>query len=361
MSNTISFTGARLSLPCRSVKPARQLRFGILGAGRIVAKLCGASRLVHGAKLIAIASRDLERARACAAEFGIAKAYGDYQALLDDPDVDIVFNTLHNGLHCEWSIRALEAGKHVLCEKPLACTVAEAQRMFAAAHENNRKLMEAFMYRFHPQIAEVKRRLDAGEIGTMLYIRSSYTFHGRERDNPRYWPNAGGGALMDVGCYCVNLSRCFAGSEPTRVLAQAHFDETTDVDLSLNGALVFDNRLTAFFSCSFEAESTWVAEIVGTRGKLVIPHPWLPPQWPAQFVVTRDSKDEVERVEADSVPQHVLAPFALEIEHFADCVRNDRLPTFPPGTDAERDSLANMRVIEALLESAHKDSTPVKT
>jgi D-xylose 1-dehydrogenase (NADP+, D-xylono-1,5-lactone-forming) len=329
------------------------MRFGILGAGRIVTKLGEAFRLVRGGKLTAIASRELARARARAAEFDIANAYGDYQALLDDPDVDIVFNTLHNGLHCEWSIRALEAGKHVLCEKPLACTVAEAQRMFAAARENKRKLMEAFMYRFHPQIAEVKRRLDAGEIGTILYIRSSYTFHGRERDNPRYWPNAGGGALMDVGCYCVNLSRCFAGSEPTRVVAQAHFDKTTDVDLTLSGTLVFDDRLTAQFSCSFEAESSWAAEIVGTEGKLVIPHPWLPPQWPAQFVITRDGKDEVVRVEADSVLQHVLSPFALEIEHFTDCVRNNHPPMFPPGIDAEQDSLANMRVIETLLKSAH--------
>jgi D-xylose 1-dehydrogenase (NADP+, D-xylono-1,5-lactone-forming) len=335
------------------VQRDRQLRWGILGAGRIVTKLGEAFRLVQGAKLCAIASRELERAKSRAAEFDIAKAYVDYQALLDDPDVDIIFNTLHNGLHCEWSIRAIEAGKHVLCEKPLACTVAEAQRMFAAARKNGRKLMEAFMYRFHPQIAEVKRRLDAGEIGTMLYIRSSYTFHGRERDNPRYWPNAGGGALMDVGCYCVNLSRCFAGSEPTRVVAQAHFDEATGVDLTLSGALVFDNRLTAHFSCSFEAESTWAAEIVGTKGRLVIPHPWLPPQWPAQFVITRDGQDEVVRVEADSVAQHAFAPFALEIEHFTDCVRNDRLPMFPPGMDAERDSLANMRVIEALLKSAH--------
>jgi xylose dehydrogenase (NAD/NADP) len=337
------------------------MRFGILGAGRIVTKLGEAFRLVRCAKLTAIASRELARARARAAEFDIAKTYGDYQALLDDPDVDIVFNTLHNGLHCEWSIRALEAGKHVLCEKPLARTVAEAQRMFAAARENKRKLMEAFMYRFHPQIAEAKRRLDAGEIGEPLYIRSSYTFHGREQDNPRYWPNAGGGALMDVGCYCVNLSRYLAGGEPTGVVAQAHFDDTTDVDLTLSGTLIFDDRLMGHFSCSFEAESTWAAEIIGTRGKLVIPHPWLPPQWPAQFVITRDGHDELVRVEADSVPQHALAPFALEIEHFADCVLNNRPPSFPPGMDAECDSLANMRVIEALLESAHNDSANVKT
>jgi len=232
--------------------------------------------------------------------------------------------------------------------------------MFAAAHTNKRNLMEAFMYRFHPQITEAKRRLDAGEIGEMLYLRSTYTFHGRERDNPRYWPNAGGGALMDVGCYCVNLSRCFAGSEPTRVLAQAHFDEIADVDLTLSGALVFNDRLTAHLTCSFEAESTWAAEIVGSKGKLVIPHPWLPSQWPAQFVITRDGKDEVVRIETDSVPQHALVPFALEIEHFTDCVRNNRPPMFPPGTDAERDSLANMRVIEALLESARNGSADAK-
>ena len=198
------------------------LRYGILGTGHILTKLVGGLRLARGVSLVAIASRELARARARAAEFEIPKAHGSYQALIDDPEVDIVINALHNGLHCEWTIRALEAGKHVLCEKPLACSSDEVERMFAAAHKNKRWLMEAFMFRFHPQIAEVKRRIATGDIGTPLYIRAAYMAQHLDPKDVRYRKEFGGGALLDLGCYCVNFSRCFACQEPTKVLAQAH-------------------------------------------------------------------------------------------------------------------------------------------
>jgi predicted dehydrogenase len=224
--------------------------------------------------------------------------------------------------------------------------------MFAAAHANQRSLMEGFMYRFHPQMIEAKRRVVAGDIGRVSYIRSSRTAYGRDRNNPRYWRDAGGGALMDIGCYCVNLARFFADAEPQRVFAQARFDQEADVDLTLSGLLEFAAGVTAQFVCSMEAEPSYTAEIIGTEGKLVIPHPWFPPTWPTEFSVTRRDKTEAVRIEAPAAPQHVLAPFALEIDHFCRATRENQAPQFPPGLDVERDARGNMRAIEALLTSA---------
>lgn len=335
------------------------LRCGILGTGHILAKLCAGIRLAHGVSLVAIASRDLDRARSRAGEYKIPRAHGSYQTLLDDPEVDIVINALHNGLHCEWTVRALEAGKHVLCEKPLACSSVEVERMFAAAHAHKRWLMEGFMFRFHPQIAEVKRRIAAGDIGMPLYIRSTYMAQHLDPKNVRYRKEFGGGALLDLGCYCVNFSRCFAGDEPTQVLAQARWDKETGVDVTVAGMLQFPGHLTAHFSCSLESEGVFGGEIVGTEGKLFIPHPWLSQTWPAEYTITRNMTSETVRVEDSTVPQHFLAPFALEIEHLGACVHENRAPQFPPGTDAECDSRNQMRTIEALLESAQNSRVVV--
>jgi predicted dehydrogenase len=313
--------------------------------------------LIDEASLVAVASRDAERARAAGAKHGVPRAHSGYESLIRDPGIDVIINALHNGLHCEWTVRALEAGKHVLCEKPLACSSAEVEKMFAAAHASQRWLMEGFMHRFHPQMAEAKRIIATGGIGRVLHIRCHRTSRGRDRDNPRYRREAGGGALMDIGCYCVNLSRFLVGAEPNRVVAHAHFDKKTGVDLTLSGCLQFDDGVTANLLCSMEAEPSYPAEIVGSDAKLLIPHPWLPPAWPAELYLTREGKTDVIRIEADDVPQHTLAPFVLEVKQFCRCVRENRPPQFPPNVDAEQDSRANMRVIEALLESAHEGQT----
>ncbi len=331
---------------------ADKLRWGILGTGRILTKLMGGFRLARNATVGAIASRDPDRAATRAGEFGIPKAHGGYQALLDDPDIDIVLNALHNGLHCEWTVRALQAGKHVLCEKPLACSSDEAEQMFAAAHKHQRWLMEGFMYRFHPQIPQVSRRIAAGEIGTLTHIRACYLGQGRERKNMRYRRDTGGGALMDLGCYGVNLSRLMAGREPKQVLAHARFDAETGVDMTLAGMLEFDDGLTAHIGCSFESEGVFGAEIVGTEAKILIPHPWLPPAWPAEFEIVRRGAAEKVRVEDAHAPHNSLCSFGLEIEHLGECACNEKPPAFPPDADAERDSRAQARVIDALLASA---------
>ncbi len=330
----------------------QKLRCGVLGTGWMLGKYAEAIRLIDSASLAAVASRDGDRARAAAAKHGVPRAHPGYESLVHDPEIDIVINALHNGLHCEWSVRALEAGKHVLCEKPLACSSTEVERMFAAAHANKRWLMEGFMYRFHPQMTEAKRRVAEGQIGRVLYIRSCRAAYGRDRNNPRYWRDAGGGAMMDIGCYCVNLARFFAEAEPQRVLAHAHFDPQADIDLTLSGTLEFAGGVTAHFLCSMEAEPSYASEIIGTEGKLLIPHPWLPPTWPTELHLTRHDKTETIRIEAPEAPQHLLAAFALEIDHFCRCARENRAPRFPPGVDVERDARGNMRVIEALLASA---------
>ncbi len=349
---TISFTSEARSLRFGVMRPTGKLRCGILGTGWMLGKYAEAFRMLDDAALVALASRDGERARAAGAKHGVPRVHAGYESLVDDPEIDIIVNALHNGLHCEWTVRALKAGKHVLCEKPLACSSAEVERMFAAAHANERWLMEGFMHRFHPQMVEAKRIVTSGAIGRVLHIRSNRTAQGRDRSNPRYLRDAGGGALLDIGCYSVNLARFFAEAEPKRVEANAHFDEQTGVDLTLCGSLHFDEGVTAQFVCSMEAEPSYPAEIIGTTGKLLIPHPWLPQAWPAELYLTRQGKTEIVRVDVPKSLEHFLAPYTLELKHFCQCVREGCAPQFPPDIDAERDSRANIRAIDALAESA---------
>jgi len=357
------------------------MRFGILGTGPIVGKYAQACRLLPGLELVAIASRDGDRARATAAKLGIPRAYAGYDSLLADPKVDAVIVALHNGLHCEWTCRALAAGKHVLCEKPLACNAVQAAEMFAAAHANRRWLLEGFMYRYHPQMTEIFRRVRAGEIGRVLHIHSRRMSLGREADNMRYRQDAGGGALLDIGCYCVSFAQAVTGREPVSVNASAHFDPATGVDLTLTGTLEFAPEpaggrtepaaqtelrqelrvrlglhpptvITAQFCCSFESEPSYGAEIIGTAGRILIPHPWMPPSWPTDFTVVRAGKSETIRIEPPGAPAHVLTSFALELAHFAECIQQNRAPVYPPGDDAEQASLGIARTLDAVIASA---------
>ena len=350
-------------------------RFGILGTGPIVGKYAQACRLLPGLELVALASRDGDRACARAKELGIPRAHAGYDRLLADPGVDAVIVALHNGLHCEWTCRALAAGKHVLCEKPLACNAGEAAQMFAATHAHRRWLLEGFMYRFHPQMPEILRRVRAGEIGRVLHINSHRMAKGREASNMRYRKDAGGGALFDIGCYCVSFAQAVTGTEPVRVHASAHFDPVTGVDLTLTGTLVFasdqnggrasrraeptaqqelrpPDTITAQFCCSFESEPSYGAEIIGTAGRILIPHPWMPPIWPPDFTVVRAGQSETLRLTPPGAPAHLLTAFALQLAHFAECVQQDRAPVYPPGDDAEAASLAIARTLDAVIAAA---------
>jgi len=158
--------------------------------------------------------------------------------------------------------------------------------------------------------------------------------------------------LLDIGCYCVSLAQAVTGAEPIRVQANAHFDPVTGVDLSLTGMLVFPQDVTASFCCSFESEPSYGAEIVGTTGRILIPNPWMPPVWPSDFSIVRAGKSEIIRMTPPEAPAHMFAPFALELAHFAECIRQNRAPVFPPGDDAERDSLGIARTLDALIAAA---------
>jgi predicted dehydrogenase len=320
---------------------AAPVRFGILGTGWIVPKYIEASRLLPGLEVVAVASRDEARARATAARWGVARGYGGYERLLADADVEVVINALHNGLHCLWTVRALEAGKHVLCEKPLGRDAGEVAQMVAAAQQSGRHLMEAFMYRFHPQMDQVRQRLRAGEIGELLHVHCWRMSRGREAGNLRYDAAAGGGALLDLGCYCVDFARWMIGAEPVRVRSSVR--RRGGVDMTTSGMLEFGGGVTAQFCCSFEAEPAYSAELIGTEGRMVIPHPWMPPVWPTEFVVYRRQVSEVVRVEPAGLPGHVWVNFARELAHFAACVRGAATPAI-----SGQDSLGNARVLDAV-------------
>lgn len=326
----------------------RRLRWGVLSTANIGrAAVNPAIQASANGELVAVASRDADRASEFAAAHGIPRSHGSYEALLEDEGVDALYIPLPNSMHREWTIRAAQAGKHVLCEKPLALDAAECAEMAAAAEENGVKLMEAFMYRFHPRTDRVVQMLREGDIGDLRSIRSVFTFKLTRPDNIRLNPTLGGGALMDVGCYCVNVSRTMAGAEPVEVQAMAR-NASSGVDDQLAGMLRFDDDLVAHFDCSLTMERAEWYQVAGTEGHLHVPSAFLPG--------TDDAP--IERHFGRNGADTVLVPGADEyqemVEHFADAVLNDLPVRFAPSEAA-----ANMRVIEALYTSARSGGAPV--
>ena len=325
-----------------------KLRWGVMSTANIGrAAVNPAIQASTNGELVAVASRDASRAREFAAKWGIPRSHGGYEALLDDPDIDAVYIPLPNSLHREWTIRAAEKGKHVLCEKPLATTAAECLEMQAAADANGVKLMEAFMYRFHPRSERVLELVRGGTVGALRMIRSAFTFRLTRPDNIRLQPELGGGALMDVGCYCVNLSRTVAGSEPVAVQAWATWTPS-GVDAQMAGSLLFEGGVLAQFDCALSMERREFYEVAGTEAGLAVPAAFLPGTGDVAITVQRGREAEV-RHEIRGVDE-----YRFMVEHFADCVLHDR-PVRYPATEAA----ADMAVIEALYRSARSGGTPV--
>jgi predicted dehydrogenase len=293
-------------------------------------------------ELLAVASRDLRAARDFAEASGIPEHHGCYEDLLADDRVDAVYNPLPNSMHKDWTIRAAERGKHILCEKPLALDAAQCRDMAAAADANGVKLMEAFMYRFHPRTDRVLELLGEGTIGEIRAIRSSFTFRLTRPENIRWDPELGGGALMDVGCYCVNVSRTLAGAEPVEVQALANL-RSTGVDQELAGTLRFADGLLAHFDCALTLERCEAYEVAGTEGFLRVPAAFLPG--------TDTAVIEEHRARGETTVHSVPGAdqYQLMVEHFADCVLHDR----PVRYSAEEAAL-NMAVIEGLYESVRR-------
>jgi len=319
------------------------LRWGILSTARIgLRRIIPALQRAEANATLAIASRDLARAREVARQLGIPRAYGSYEQLLVDRDIDAVYNPLPNSLHRLWTVRAAEAGKHVLCEKPLALDAMEAEAMVAACQRAGILLQEGFMYRFHPQIAETQRLVRDGAIGEPWLVRSAFTFSVSRPDDIRLNASLGGGGLMDVGCYCINISRLLLG-EPTSVSGTGRDEHGVDVVFA--GALQFADLATALFDCGVRAPGRQFCEIVGTEGVLMVARPFQPEEDPATITLKRG--DRHDRIEIPGTNQYVRM-----IEAFAECVRNAKPPRFPPS-----EAIGNARVIDALRRSARTGTT----
>ncbi|MEP7341081.1 MAG: Gfo/Idh/MocA family oxidoreductase [Acidobacteriota bacterium] len=322
-----------------------KLRWGVLSTSKFAQnKIFPAVKHCQHAEFTAIASRNLDSAKEAAQRHGIATAYGSYEELLADANVDAIYNPMPNHMHVEWSIKALEAGKHVLCEKPIGLSSAEGQQLLDAAKQYpTLKVMEAFMYRLHPQWQRAKQLVDAGEIGSLRTIHSFFSYTNLDPTNIRNQADIGGGGMMDIGCYNVSLSRFIFGAEPTRVLAVADFDPEFKTDRLASGILQFENG-TATFTCSTQLSSYQRVNIFGTEGRIEIEIPFnAPPDKPCRMWVQRGS--EIEEATFDICDQ-----YTIEFDLFSLAVLNDT----PVPTPLE-DAVANMKVIEAVFESANRN------
>ncbi len=281
----------------------RRLGWGILGPGRIAPRIVRALGGNARGELRAIAARDPERARAFAAAHGRPVIHPTFEALLEDPAVDVVYIALPNGLHAPWTIRALEAGKHVLCEKPLALTVADVDAIAAAAERNDRIAAEAFMYLHHPQTLRMLELVRSGALGTVQVVSAAFSFLLDHPTDPRIDPDQGGGSLWDVGCYPVSVARRIAGEEPDGFAGFARFDGR-GVDRTFVGQLRFPGGMLAHFESGFSAPDRERVEVVGSAATLVVDHPFLPePDGPPPSMrIVRDGA--VEQIPVESVDDY---------------------------------------------------------
>lgn len=323
----------------------RSIRWGVLSTANIGRRAVNpAIQASTSGELIAVASRDPDRARAFAEEHGIPTSLGSYAALVASPDVDALYIPLPNSLHREWVIRAANAGKHVLCEKPLGLNARECIEMHAAAEANSVRLMEAFMYRFHPRMQAVVQHIQSGAIGEARSIQSAFTFRLNRPDNIRLDPDLGGGALMDVGCYCVNVSRTLMSAEPVSVRATARWTER-GVDDELSGELLFSGGAVAQISCGLTQARRETVEVGGTEGWIRIPSAFLPGTGKVDY--------DVHGPEREDHPTFAgTDQYRAMVEHFNHCVLMGQAPRY-----GALEAARNMAVIDALYESARKDGS----
>ncbi len=295
--------------------------WGLLGAARINRAIVAAMPESPRGRVVAVASRDAARAEAYARAHHIPRWHGSYEALLADPEVHIIYNPLPNHLHAEWTMRALAAGKHVLCEKPFALTTAEVDAMFAAAHRHGRVLAEAFMYRHHPKILKTKALVESGAIGRVRFMRASFSFVLDRSADFRWTPEWGGGALWDVGCYPVSLAQYLFGA-PERV-AGWQVRAPSGVDETFVGALYFSEGRAAQFDCSLAMPFRTHAEIVGSEGVIALNHPFRPDAPESTLLVQRG--EHTENIATDNPNRYLL-----EIEDMHDAIVSGRPPLIAP-------------------------------
>ncbi len=319
-----------------------RLRWGILGTGMIAGKFAAQLDDCPRGELIATGSRTPDSATRFAAEHG-GTAHGSYGALIGDPDIDAIYVALPNAMHHAWTLCGLEAGKHVLCEKPLAANAAQAAEVFDAAQRTERVLVEAFMYRSLPLTKKAIELARSGALGEVKLIHANFSYYrDAARGDIRYQPELAGGALMDVGCYCINFARTVAGEEPTALHVEAHLHDF-GVDDYAAGTLRFGDKIMATFTCGMTVEGAWTVVVAGTDGYLVLEDPWF---GSGPLTVVRGKERAV--TEGTSRP----GPYALEAERFAAAVF-DGAP--PPLT--REDSLGNMYVLDKLRQRVGMPTT----
>ena len=324
----------------------RKVKWGVLGAAKIArVKVIPAMQLGRQTEIVAIASRDMDRARDEAAGLGIPRAYGSYSELLSDPEVEAIYNPLPNHLHVPWSIRAAEAGKHVLCEKPIGLSSAECISLMEARDRTGVKIGEAFMVRTHPQWIRARELVRSGELGELRSIVSAFSYFNRDPENIRNKPEIGGGALMDIGCYSVQISRFLFDAEPVRCVASIDRDPEMGTDRLTSGLLEFPGGHSVF-TCSTQLVPFQNVQILCTKGRVEIEIPFnAPPDRPCRIYIDdgRDVFGSGRRVEEFPV----VDQYTIQGDLFSAAIVNGgEVPT------PLEDSLANMRVIESLIASA---------
>jgi D-xylose 1-dehydrogenase (NADP+, D-xylono-1,5-lactone-forming) len=327
-----------------------RLRWGILGTGNIARQFAAGLAACERGTLVAVGSRQRASAEALARTAGNSVARGSYDDVLRNRDVDAVYIALPNSAHHEWTLAALRAGKHVLCEKPLAATAGQAQEMFDAARRAGRRLVEAFMYRSHPQTRAALAAIRDGAIGAVRLIRTSFCFRTAKVDgNIRFDPKLAGGAVMDVGCYCVSFARLVAGCEPVAIHAVGHLHES-GVDDFAAGTLTFPGGAIATFTCGMTVQANNTAHVCGTEGYVEIPVPWKPAVEGSRLSIVRQTPPLMDGNARPATPprETVEVPggknlYAYEADDFAAAALDGAAPAV-----TEQDTLGNMRVLDEI-------------
>ncbi len=322
------------------------VRWGVLGCANIaLQKVIPAMQASDRCRVVAIASRTEAKASDSAARLSIPRAYGSYEELLDDPEVDAIYNPLPNHLHVPWSIRAARAGKHVLCEKPIALSAAEARQLRAVRDETGVQIGEAFMVRTHPQWARAREIVASGDIGELRFISGHFSYSRRDPQDVRNKPEWGGGALLDVGCYPIMLSRWMFGAEPEAVIGQIERDPDFRVDRLVSALLRFPNG-QASFTCAGQLVPHQRMQLFGTKGRIEVEIPYNAPRDRACRLLVDDGSmfagESVRSIACPAVDQYLL-----QAEQFSDAVQGvGRVPV------SLEDAIANMAVIDAIARSA---------
>jgi len=320
----------------------QKVRWGIISTAKI-----GRTKVIPGiqksnlCEVLAISSRDQKNAAEVAKELGIPKAYGSYEDLLADPEIDAIYNPLPNHLHVEWTINAMKAGKHVLCEKPIALDATQAKILLDKSKKHpDLKVMEAFMYRFHPQWQAVKKLVQAGAIGQVKVVQSFFSYFNRDPNNVRNQSDIGGGGLMDIGCYCISFPRFLFEEEPRRVVGLMDFDPNFKTDRIASGMLDFSDGKSSLFTCSTQLTPFQRCIVVGTEGCIEIEIPVNAPADEATYI------NLITQQESKKITFEIVDQYTLQADAFAEAVQNNtNVPT--PFEDA----VGNMRVIDGIIES----------